>query len=187
LDIIKKYEDQIDYWVSERDKGIYDAMNKGIDAATGEWINFMNAGDKLITIPNLGNLRDIALVYGNVILSNNKIYKYNKNIKFEDFSRGMVVCHQACFYNKNYYKISRYDLKYKLCGDQKYTALAVKSNTALYIDKVVAFYDLNGISSQSNYHILKEKIKLNFSLGLNIFNPFISTLITGIIKIKNGF
>ena len=187
LDIIKKYENEIDYWISEKDNGIYDAMNKGIEVASGEWINFMNAGDKLLFIPSLNQIKKINLIYGKVLLSNKKIFDYKKNLIFKDFARGMVVCHQTCFYHKNYYKQSKYDLTYKLCADQKFTALSIKSNKALYIDEILAYYDLNGISSQNDLKILIEKYQLNHELKLNLFEPIVSFLITKIVRIRDYF
>lgn len=73
LDIIKKYEDKIDYWQSEPDKGIYDAMNKGIKLAKGEWINFMNAGDvfynnnTLETVFKQNYSKDADVIYGDCV------------------------------------------------------------------------------------------------------------------------
>lgn len=101
VDIIKKYEDKIAYWVSESDKGIYDAMNKGIDRATGEWINFMNAGDSfatqdvLCTVFERGHYNDIDIIYGNVYLIGQK--KVGKIGNLNRIKYYMPFCHQSCF------------------------------------------------------------------------------------------
>src|SRR5438105_14705 len=73
LDVIKKYKDKISFWVSEKDNGIYDAMNKGIKVATGEWINFINSGDSYfdndvlekIMEAEYFNATSIDVIYGN--------------------------------------------------------------------------------------------------------------------------
>ena len=85
---IRKYEKSIDYWISEPDGGIYDAMNKGIDLATGEWVNFMNAGDYFFNNSTI-----------NLIVS--EIRKQNFDIIYGDF----IVAHQN-FNHKSCTKIS---------------------------------------------------------------------------------
>ena len=74
VDVIKKYADRIAYWVSEPDKGIYDAMNKGIKVATGEWINFMNCGDSFYSVSVLSDVfkdkscKENDVIYGNTCI-----------------------------------------------------------------------------------------------------------------------
>jgi glycosyltransferase involved in cell wall biosynthesis len=85
-DVIKKYDKKIDYWISEKDGGIFDAMNKGIKVSKGDYINFMNSGDFFTSadlvnevVKNLDNQR-IDLLYGN---RNSNDGNYSKiNIKY---------------------------------------------------------------------------------------------------------
>jgi len=185
LNIIKKYEQSIDYWISEKDNGIYDAMNKGIDLANGDWVNFMNAGDELLNIPNLNCSQDIAFVYGRVSINKGRVLKVRKKICFKDFASGMVVSHQSCFYRTQAIKLLKYDLKFPRCAEQLLTAFLLKDHKALYSDKVVAYYDTDGASSKNHLNLLKEKLLLNHKLGLPIYMPFLSYLKTRIINIRD--
>ena len=103
VDIIKKYADKITYWVSEPDKGIYDAMNKGIIVATGEWINFMNTGDTFYNENVFSEIFELNSYTEDVIsgcaqLANHKIWKPldSKKMTLMDFYIS-GLCHQATF------------------------------------------------------------------------------------------
>ncbi len=123
LDIIKKYENQISYWISEPDKGIYDAMNKGINYAHGEWLNFLNAGDSFVDSSVLEKIfvsgDDVAtLIYGDIITieENDGEKKPHYAIMLENdksIRTGMNVCHQAIFYHKSIIELYDTDLRLK--------------------------------------------------------------------------
>lgn len=111
LEIIKKYEDKIDYWVSEKDGGIYDAMNKGIDVATGEWLNFMNAGDSfysnqtLMEVFNNKNYELYNILYGDVETNYGNFKIIHKAGKLENLYKSMQFSHQSTFFNTKYHKM----------------------------------------------------------------------------------
>src|ERR1700756_1139663 len=118
VDIIKKYQDKIAYWISEPDKGVYDAMNKGIDAATGDWLYFLGAGDTMLNVAaNIAPLlRDGNTVYyGDVYrLDLKRLY----DGKFSPFKLAVRnICHQAIFYPAAALKKHRYNTKYRLQAD----------------------------------------------------------------------
>ena len=101
VDIIKKYEERIAYWVSEPDKGIYDAMNKGIQKATGEWINFMNAGDEFVDANVLDKLffaktvANVDVIYGNTVRVSRDEKWMTKADPIEFMKWNMPFCHQS--------------------------------------------------------------------------------------------
>jgi glycosyltransferase involved in cell wall biosynthesis len=153
LDIIKKYEDRIDYWVSEKDNGIYDAMNKGIDIATGEWINFMNAGDEFYDREVLKNIfsnnkfKNTDVIYGN----HNVVYPHKTRIEkagnIEDIWKGSQFSHQTAFVSAKILKANKFNLSNRIGADfEFFYTLYKKNKTFKYINVIVANYSAGGLS-----------------------------------------
>lgn len=148
IDIIKKYNDKIDFWKSEPDRGIYDAMNKGVACASGKWILNINAGDTLKTIPLdyllANDKNNIAAICGSVLLDNKKCLKsrYSWILKIRN-----TLPHQALFYNKKML-YSSYNLNYKVYADYAYNLGMLKRNLNVkIIDVVIANHSTDGISN----------------------------------------
>ena len=153
IDIIKKYEDYVDYWVSEKDGGIYDAMNKGIDLSTGTWINFMNAGDGFYADDVLdkiflqNKLQNLDVVYGNhnVIYPNRKRVVKAGNIK--DIWKGSQFCHQSAFVSSKVHKSNKFNLNNRIGADFELFYTLYKKNMGFKdIDIIVANYSAGGLS-----------------------------------------
>lgn len=161
VDIIKKYEDQIDYWVSEKDKGIYDAMNKGIQLVCGDWINFMNAGDRIFEeniIQTISSHLVADLVYGD-----HAVYKDDPNNydiinvgSYRDI-RNIPFCHQSLFVKTKLLKNNLFDLQYKIAADyDQYLRLKALKASILYVPMTVALFLDGGLSSISRKKLIKE-------------------------------
>lgn len=171
VDIIKKYESKIAYWVSEPDKGIYDAMNKGIDGATGEWIATLNSGDTYfnnntveIVVKNIIEFKySTDIFYGkiNMIYYNSKIIERYPD-RIELLYRKMCLFHPTCFVCSKLYKIRKYNIKYKIAADYDFLRWSFVNNYKFhYIDSVIVNFEIGGISGTTifnadAYHIWKD-------------------------------
>lgn len=165
LDIIKKYEDKIDYWQSEPDEGIYDAMNKGIGLATGEWINFMNAGDEfysdsVISTVFKNKIDNYSVIFG----MTNQVFDFGNRIIFPEQmtkkSKHLEFCHQSCFTNRSVLIEYKYNTKYKICADYDlYHRLLIKGKKFIFVNQIISTYDNSGGVS-SNLPCIKYKEEL---------------------------
>ncbi|MEP1488975.1 MAG: glycosyltransferase family 2 protein [Algibacter sp.] len=173
INIIKSYEKvfidkNIVYkWYSELDKGIYDAMNKGIKLASGQWLNFMNSGDTFVDNNVLSNIfkfnyNNLNIVYGDK-LYNNKIIKSHP-IKFLQYGI-IMACHQSMFFNKfNLKEELSYNLHYPIYGDYELVAKIhlLNPNKIKYINFPISIYLGGGISSFVSKQKRKDKFKILF-------------------------
>jgi len=171
--IIQKYDEQIDYWISEPDQGIYDAMNKGIKKANGKWLNFMNCGDLFNNENVLVNLKEHLIELEAPAVIGGEVLMFGENKKSKKFQpldftlsnlthKGTaVVCHQAMLVTRN--EVPLYDTTYRLKGELNwYFDLVQKEHfTWRYVDFVIAQYRLGGLGDIS-YIDFKEWVLLTY-------------------------
>lgn len=156
---IENNNEKIDFWISEPDKGIYNAMNRAIGVAKGEYLFFLNSGDwlydKTILKTVTYNLIGCDVLYGNMIkvFSNGKEVLdkgiNGKEITFKTFAEGNLN-HQATFITRELFKkYGPYDESFAIVADWKFFlfALGMNNSTVKYVDKTISYYDMNGLSS----------------------------------------
>ena len=162
VEVIQEYADRIDYWVSEPDKGIYDAMNKGIDKATGEYCLFMNSAD-IIYQPT--TLEEVYLhLDGTDIISGRLLFEHGyimtpPQVVTAKFFFTRTLPHQATFIHRALFAISQYDCNYRIVSDWKFWIEMLVCNNASYktIGITVALFDNSGISSTNENLRIQEQ------------------------------
>ncbi len=187
IEIIHSYGDQISKVISEKDKGLYDAMNKGLQLATGEYVYFLNADDLLYDEETLSKAfaacGEADVIYGEALFINEKgeslglrsqctPHQVPENLNWKSLKYGMVVSHQSFIVRRNI--AVEYDLKYRLCADIDWMIRCLKKaqktcNTHLIIGK----FRTGGVSKQQQKKSWKERYRIlsrHYGTILNFFN-----------------
>jgi glycosyltransferase involved in cell wall biosynthesis len=189
--IIEANKNQINQFVSEKDRGIYDAMNKGMKLAKGDYILFLNAGDTFASASTLKNIlqelnQNPDVLYGEAVFVNNEgesiglrseatPHRLPERLTWRDFRFGMLVCHQAFIAKRSIAPL--FDLQYKLSSDIDWEIQVLKkSQTILKSKAAICNYLMGGASVQNLKRSWKERyevLKSHFGFLANLLNHLI--------------
>lgn len=140
--------------LSTPDTGIYDAMNQAVQEARGTWLIFMNAGDCfagstiLTQVQNSGSLDAAAIVYGDRIIRDRRLYIFSPVSHLNTFSNAMPFSHQSTFTRRSLLIATPYDTQYRICGDYDfYMRMYLNGIRFEYLPITISIIDTDGISS----------------------------------------
>jgi glycosyltransferase involved in cell wall biosynthesis len=199
MDILRQYESRISKLVSERDKGIYDAMNKGLALATGDYVLFMNSGDEIYSSKTVENIfasgDDADIYYGETEMFDDawqslgrRRHKAPDAFTWKDFKYGMSISHQAIYIRKSL--TEPYDLTYKLSSDIDWILRAAKkAKKIVNVKAVVAKYLVGGMSKKKHRQSLAERFSIfvkHYGLIPTIFNHLLIALNLVFYYLRNG-
>jgi len=170
VQIIRQYELGVSYWISEPDQGIYDAMNKGLQIATGDYVWFLNAGDVLQSHHIVQDLAMIAeqnglpdILYGETDLINSvgavfakRRLKAPKKLSWKSFIKGMLVCHQAFIVKRSI--AADYDLQYRFSADFDWCIRCMRFADTIVNSRLrIVNYLYEGTTTANRKQSLKER------------------------------
>lgn len=173
LDIIHKYKEHIHTLVSEPDKGLYDAMNKGIKLATGDYLCFLNAGDGLheddtlqLMVHSITGTELPGVLYGETEIVDSEGHFLSmrrlstpERLTWKSFKKGMLVCHQAFFARRDL--IEPYDLQYRFSADFDWCIRIMKKAKVLHNTHLTLIDYLNeGMTTHNHKASLKERFRI---------------------------
>ena len=177
MKVLEKYKDSIDYWVSEPDKGIYDAMNKGTIAAKGKWLNFMNAGDTYANENVLSevfndndneNYNSFSFLIGNTLIDYNGFTKnFIGNVK--NISCGTQFVHQSVFISRVFQIKNPYNIDEKIAADYEFFYKAINNNEPYYeLNKDICLFAAGGLSDTDRIRSLIGGLRISLSIKFSL-------------------
>ncbi|EMT6383360.1 glycosyltransferase [Providencia rettgeri] len=161
---------KITHFTIEKDNGIYDAMNKGIDLATGDFIIFMNSGDTFHPTFSFNNIETIlkgadttsTILYGDTLRDLSPLFYFDKiNDSKKYWWDKVTPCHQSIFLPRKFLNENKFDTNYKIFSDRKNMKLAFSTlHNHINLNTIISCYELGGISNigGKNYTQMKEII-----------------------------
>ncbi|MGI4749145.1 MAG: glycosyltransferase family 2 protein [Janthinobacterium lividum] len=198
LKIIKKYQNHLAVFISEKDNGIYDAMNKGLAKATGDYVVFMNSGDEFYekdTVKTVfANEPDADIYYGETEMIDQNLqslgqrrHQVPENFTWRDFKHGMSISHQAIFIRRNL--TENYNHKYQLSADIDWILTAAKkARKIVNVYQYVAKYLVGGLSKKKHWQSLQERFAImqkHYGLLPTVLNHVIIVFNLGWYWLKN--
>jgi glycosyltransferase involved in cell wall biosynthesis len=198
LKIINRYKDQVAKIISEKDEGIYDAMNKGLAAATGDYVIFMNSGDEFYardTVKKVfASAPDADIYYGETEMTDaegkslgQRRHKAPKDFTWKDFRYGMSISHQAIYVRRSI--AEPYDYRYKLSADIDWIIRAAqKAKKIVNVNQYVAKYLVGGMSKAKHRQSLAERfdiMKRYYGFVPTVANHFVIAFNLGWYWLKN--
>jgi glycosyltransferase len=171
VQLLEEFNDTIDFWLSEPDEGIYDAMNKGATYSSGNFIQFIGAGD-IIKTDNFGKMQqslktniDFDILYGNIyqylMIGETKYYRTLKSSKPENLLYYMAIMHPSCYVRKDFFfKIGGFNTDFSISADYEFLLKSYLNDARFkYVDSYIVEQAYGGISCES-YNTIKQNYSI---------------------------